>query len=193
MAPRDVEELKDDYFFKASDYYVTGRFAYLTWATDVCGNLFHHSIEMFLKGQLLLTMTKKDVRALDHSLPRIWRVFKTKVPDPRLKPYNRTIENIHAFESMRYPDSNTARGMLIHWEVTRASLDTLKPGGDKTRGLPKYVIALEEIDRLVLLLLELCSRNPKVCLRGRLPREERQHMLETANDPWQKYLRDHPE
>jgi hypothetical protein len=45
-----------DAFFKTgSQYYIAGRFAAFAWFHPVAGNLFHHAIEMYLKGALSKT------------------------------------------------------------------------------------------------------------------------------------------
>ena len=72
MSPADREGLKDEYFFTASEYYVSGRFAFWTKSMGICGNLFHHAIELFLKGHLLLTTPSKALKDdFRHNLPRI--------------------------------------------------------------------------------------------------------------------------
>lgn len=160
------ERVKNAYFFAASDYYAAGRFAFWTKAMSVCGNLLHHAIELFLKGHLLLTMTSEERKGLGHSLPRIWRVFKETVTDQRFAAFDRTIENVHAFEVARYPDIVIEKGALFHFELTRASLDQSRAVDQVPGQSPRYLLALEEVDRLVLLLFEVCSRNPEVFLPG---------------------------
>jgi hypothetical protein len=81
----DRDGLKDEYFFVASDYYVAGRFAFWAKLLGISGILFHHALEMFLKGHLLLTMTPDELKdRFGHNLTKIWRHFKTATGDASL-------------------------------------------------------------------------------------------------------------
>ena len=182
---RDRERLKDEYFFAASEYYAAGRFAFWTKSPSICGNLLHHAIELFLKGHLLLTMTPKELMDLSHSLPRIWRRFKKDtITDSRLAAFDRTIDNVHAFEALRYPDSVIEKGAIFHFEVTRADLDRSRAADHMPGQPPRYLLALEEVDRLVLLLFHVCSRNPAVFLRGKIANPGRLKYLTESNPVW---------
>ena len=99
----DLEQVKDEYFFTACDYYVAGRFAFWARSMSICGTQFHHALEMFLKGHLLLAYTVDEVSALGHDLPKIWELFKRTVGDPRLDAFDRMIGNVHAFEANPVP------------------------------------------------------------------------------------------
>jgi hypothetical protein len=182
LSPADPERLKDEYFFTASEYYVSGRFAFWSKTMGICGNLLHHAIELFLKGHLLLTIPSEVLKDdFKHSLPRIWRHFKETVGDPRLAAFDRTIENIHTFEALRYPDIVIERGAKFHFEVTRADLDRSR-GAHKVPGNPpRYLLALEEVDQLVPILFEVCSRNARVFLLGRLPNPDHRKFLLRVN------------
>jgi hypothetical protein len=181
MSPIDREGLKDEYFFTASQYYVSGRFAFWTRSMGICGNLIHHAIELFLKGHLLLTMSSEELKGLGHSLPVIWRRFKETVSDPRLGAFDRTIDNVHAFEALRYPDIVIERGALFHFEVTRVDLDKGRAADRVPGDPPRYLLALEEVDQLIPVLFEVCDRNPKPFLLGKLPGPDHQKFLLQAN------------
>ncbi len=182
----DPERLKDEYFFTASQYYVAGRFAFWTGLPGICGNLLHHAVEMFLKGHLWLTVTADDLKKLEHRLPGIWQRFKETSDDTRLTAFDRTIENVHAFEALRYPDIVIDKGMLFHITLTRKELDWCRAVDQVPGQPPRYLLALEEVDQLVLLLFEICSRNADVFLRGRLPNPELEKYLSRANSAWPK-------
>jgi hypothetical protein len=42
----------------------------------VTGNVFHHAVEMFLKGALAKTKPLSDLKKLGHNLPNIWKEFR---------------------------------------------------------------------------------------------------------------------
>jgi hypothetical protein len=74
-----------DAFFKTgSQYYIAGRFAAFAWLHPVAGNLFHHAIEMYLKGALSKTKSLSDLRKLSHDLLSGWAAFKVHANDRAL-------------------------------------------------------------------------------------------------------------
>jgi hypothetical protein len=181
LSPIDPERLKDEYFFTASQYYVSGRFAFWTRSMGICGNLLHHAIELFLKGHLLLTRSTAERKDFGHNLPLIWQHFKATVGDPRLAAFDRTIDHVHAFEALRYPDIVIEKEALFHFEVTRVDLDKSRAVDKVPGNPPRYLLALEEVDRLVSVLFEVCDRNPKPFLLGKLPSPDHEKFLLRAN------------
>jgi hypothetical protein len=66
-----------------SQYYTTARFAMHAQCMPVCGNLFHHAVEMLLKGGLARKRPLGDLKEnMGHRLKKLWREFKTDFPDP---------------------------------------------------------------------------------------------------------------
>jgi hypothetical protein len=85
-------------------YYVAARAA--TWAglLPVCGNLYHHSIEMFLKSGLARTYSLAELKKkFQHNLPRLWDAFKQQFPASCLGQFDELIEKIERFEEIRLP------------------------------------------------------------------------------------------
>jgi hypothetical protein len=114
-----------DAFFKIGcQYYVAGRFAAFAWFHPVVGNLFHHAIEMYLKGALSEKRSLSDLRKLSHNLPVIWKVFKVEANDSALDRFDATIAGLHDYEELRYPDSVMVRGMESTINIIRSSLST---------------------------------------------------------------------
>jgi hypothetical protein len=178
----DLEGIKHQYFFAASDYYVTGRFAYWEGAMSVCGNLLHHALELYLKGQLWLTVARAELKDdLGHNLPKIWKRFKTTIGDGRLDAFDQTIRDVHGFEVLRYPETIVEKGMFFHFTMTRADLEQFRATDRSPSNVPRYELALEEVDQLVALLFEVCSLTPSVFLRGHLPSADRDRYLARGN------------
>ena len=57
----------------------------------VCGNLFHHAVEMSLKSGLTKKRKLSELKDMLHNLKVIWRAFKEEFPDATLKKHNQTI------------------------------------------------------------------------------------------------------
>jgi hypothetical protein len=153
-----------DAFFKTGcQYYVAGRFAAFAWFHPVVGNLFHHAIEMYLKGALSKTKSLSDLRKLSHDLPGIWAAFKVQAHDAALDRFDATIAGLHDYEELRYPDSVIAKGMESTIDIIRSSLSTDATIGGSS--IPPYRVCVQEIDELVDVIFTAASRNPKAYLR----------------------------
>jgi hypothetical protein len=103
----------DDVFVgNACQYCVAARFLLHAQRIPVCGNLFHHAVEMLLKGGLA-KKRKLSLSALEkmkHKLKALWREYKSDFPDPGLKRHDKTISLLDKFEDIRYPDRVLASG-----------------------------------------------------------------------------------
>jgi hypothetical protein len=136
-------------------YYVSARFAMHAQCVPINGILFHHAIEMLLKGALLEKRTLSDVEQMRHWLKRIWRAFKEDFPAPQLKHHDGTISSLAKFHDLRYWEVESA-GMTSQWE--RPAHHVIVYGGMKT---PKqYVVVVSDIDDLVADIFKAASWNP---------------------------------
>jgi hypothetical protein len=143
---------------KGCEYYSVARFAVYAQLIDVCGNLFHHAVEMFLKAGLAKCgKTDAELRKMGHSLRKLWRAYKREYPNAGLEPHNETINQLDKHEEIRYPNSGPGSiGMLVQWSGKPAKIQT--SGSLKT---PKqYAIIVNEIDDLVADLFKTSSWNP---------------------------------
>ena len=149
-----------DYLFMegACQYYATARFAVHAGCAPVCGNLFHHAVERFLKAGLTQHRGLSDIERMRHNLKKLWRAFKADFPATALKQHDKTISCLHKFEDIRYPDKVIERGMgvSVEWSGPAGKVTTL--GRIKT---PKqYAIVVSDIDDLIADVFKVCSRNP---------------------------------
>jgi hypothetical protein len=139
-------------------YYVAARSAAMSRLLPVCGNLFHHSLEMLLKAGLSRHLSLRDLQnRFGHRLTDIWAAFKTQFASAgELDQFDGTIAKVHEFEDIRYPDKVLKLGaqMLVDWGAT--SSVALAFGAAP----PLYQLNVHDLDRLVAKILEACSRNP---------------------------------
>jgi hypothetical protein len=149
----------DEFFKVGSQYYVAGRFAAFAWFHPVVGNLFHHAIEMYLKGALSKPKGLSDLRKLSHNLPRIWSAFKVQANDPALDRFDAVITGLHDYEELRYPDSVLAKGMESTIHIVRPPIASAR-----ATSLPHYEICLQDMDELTDVIFTAASRNPKAYL-----------------------------
>jgi len=159
-------DLKTEYFRAATQYYIVGRFAAFPGFTPVCGNLFHHSIEMYLKGHLCKNFTTKQLKNWNHRLEKIWEVFKEQFSGADLDRFDETISDVDEFDIIRYPEKIIELGMISIVDFNRSGFF-----GDVSAGpQPAYKIYVDEIDSLVRAIFEKARINP-LFVKGGLGKE----------------------
>ena len=74
----------DDLFMQnACQYYATARFAMHAGCAPVCGNLFHHAVEMFLNVGLAQRRELSDLERMRHKLKeKLWPAFERTSQSP---------------------------------------------------------------------------------------------------------------
>jgi hypothetical protein len=108
----DADELFLDF---GMQYYIAARGSALAQQTPVLANIFHHAIENLLKAHLCQTRSLRDIyKQFRHDLPAAWTAFKAEVKDAsELPQFDNAIQQLHAFEDIRYPDAIVRDGAMI--------------------------------------------------------------------------------
>lgn len=149
-------------FYKlALEYYVVARSAFLGNSVFITGNLFHHAVEMLLKGHLSKTISLKDLahrKKFCHDLSKLWTAFKGTFPSDDLREFDEMIKELNKFEDIRYPDEILAHGAIIGLGLFRVEPVT---GLDPGRAETTYQIAVGDVDAFFARLFPLCRLNPK--------------------------------
>jgi hypothetical protein len=150
-----------DFFVKSGcEYYATARFAMYAQRPLICGNLFHHAVEMLLKAGLANRgKTLPDLESMGHNLKKLWREYKNDHPEADLERHNKTINRLNKHEEIRYPNPRLGSiGLSLQWSGEPAEVKTF--GGLRT---PKqYAIVVSDIDDLVSDVLRTSSWNTGV-------------------------------
>jgi hypothetical protein len=150
----------DAHFFVRSgyEYYANARFAMHAQSSYVCGNLFHHAVEMFLKSDLAKNgESLKELQRMGHNLKKLWRAYKRSHPNAALSCHDRTVNRLDKHEDLRYPDPALgAIGVSLEWSG--------EPGEVKTYGglrSPKqYAVVVSDIDDLIADIIRTTGWNP---------------------------------
>jgi len=157
------ERFKDTFCDLATQYYMAARLAARAGLISVHGNLFHHAVEMYLKAALVgtLPVAQMKQKLYSHDLTALWDRFKAKEADPALTRLDPTIQELHPFESIRYPNKIVDEGMIatVVWQAHHA---TTASGSAKMP--PKYEFIIEDIDNLVIEVLQRIPYNPKALI-----------------------------
>jgi HEPN domain-containing protein len=152
---QDKERLQTEYVRSALHYYITARFATINALVPLAGNLAHHAVELFLKAALLKNTTEKERKdKLRHDLPNIWERYKALMNKAELNKFDQTIADLDKFEGIRYPERIMRLGMTLEAGFVR------NPAPVQHAGMPRYELALEELDELVQLIFKLARLNP---------------------------------
>jgi hypothetical protein len=175
--PENTEDLKNLYFRYATDYYVAARFAFFARSIPTAGNLFHHAVELYLKGSLTHELNEKGRKNLGHRLERIWRRFKQSIREPGLDRFDGVIAALDNFENIRYPEKTARLGAGLGSSLAAPGPTLLGSFKDKT---PQYTIIIHQIDELVAELVQKSSLNPHF-LKVRISEEEKIYL--TRDNP----------
>ena len=145
------------------EYYIAARSAAREGLISMVGILFHHAIEMCLKARLShqYDLKKLSQKPFGHDLDALWHEFKAQFPQANLNRFDHTIQAVHAFWNIRYPDKIVAEGMQIHldWQPSAGVARSASP--------PCYEIIVTDIDHLILKVFEICSRTFSAFVGGR--------------------------
>jgi hypothetical protein len=154
----------------------TARFAMHAGCAPVCGNLFHHAVEMFPNVGLAQRRELSDLERMRHKLKeKLWPAFKEDFPNAHLTQHDKTLACVDKFEDIRYPDEvlKSGMGVLAVWSGRVSELP---------RGAEQYVIVVSDIDDLIVDVLKVYSRNP-VALIGSSNPAAREAITRTTTTP----------
>jgi hypothetical protein len=150
----------DSFAKSGCEYYTVARFAMHAGQPYVCGNLFHHAVEMLLKAGLAKDGTSlSELRDMRHNLRKLWRAYKDHHAEADLERHNKTVSRLDKYEDIRYPNPDLdSIGVAMEWASEPFEVKTF--GGLKT---PKqYPLRVSDIDDLVADMLKTSSWNPGV-------------------------------
>ena len=158
------ECISDAFLILGTQYFANARFSATSFPSviPICGNLYHHAIEMFLKGYLAKFTSSLELKKIGHSLLKLWNITKDKSNDKDLSTFDLVISNLDRFEEIRYPDSIVDNGMMVGVSDGFGP-DLIDQFSDEK---PRYKLRIQELDNLVKKIFDLVSVNPSVYFDG---------------------------
>ena len=181
MSPSESADMR--FMQLGVQYYIAARSTAVAQQIPVCGNLFHHAVEMVLKARLAQNLSLRDLAKIGHALPALWETFKSEFPTTSLVEFDAVISEITPFERLRYPNNMIVEGAAISLAWERSEVGAADPGA---AAIPNYNIVVADIDRLVAKVFEVCSRNPNFFFPASLPEYARYAI--TWRNPVGEYL-----
>ena len=148
------EKIDAEFMRLGVQYYVAARSTACAGLLPVCGNLYHHALEMFLKAGLSRKYSLAELKRCRHKLSDIWNAFKTDFRSTALLQFDETVAEIAKFEEIRYPDNVLEHGakMQVDWGPIPAQIGASSP--------PLYKLYPKNLDRLVWGIFSASCRNP---------------------------------
>jgi hypothetical protein len=182
----------DGFMRLGAEYYLAGRFAFLQ-RCRISANLFHHSVELFLKYDLLTDVPEAARRKYGHDLDRLWADFKDRDTSRiALARFDKVVAGLDDWEHLRYGSYRTSEtsGKGVAQTMTfMPQRVTIEPSYAEEE-VDEYVLCLEDVDDLVAVIVTSASINPAVLFLGLSPealdwysRDNRHALAEVPPNP----------
>jgi len=155
----DKLTLREFYTTSALEYHITARYAAFAGLSNVCGILFHHAIEMYLKGYHCSKLDAGQLKKLGHDLDESWKAFKKDFAGTGLERFDKTIRALDEHEALRYPERVAPAGAMT------VIINFSKPIGPQISNTKlnkgkQFDLVVDELDDLSKLILEKSKMNP---------------------------------
>lgn len=154
----------DGFMRLGAEYYLAGRFAFLQ-RCRISANLFHHSVELLLKYDLLTNVPGAARRKYGHDLHRLWADFKDlETSRMTLTRFDKVVADLDDWEHLRYGSyrmSETSGKGVAQTMIFMPQRVSIEPNFANEE-VDEYVLCLEDVDDLVAVIVTSASINPAV-------------------------------
>jgi hypothetical protein len=153
-------------------YYAIARFCASLFYVPVSVTMFHHAIEMLMKGYLVKTHSARLLasKAYGHNLQSLWALYKSTIRDESLSRFDKSINDLNEVEKLRYPDNMNEDGFIVNISIREPAPLQFSNAEDIDTGMlsrlnidnkPQYLINVSNLDVIALSIFEACQVNPK--------------------------------
>ena len=161
--PSRQDKMRDAFLVIGSQYFAQARYSSIAFYLPVSATLFHHAIEMLLKGYLSYYKSSAELKRIGHNLTEIWEMFKQQVGDSGLSCFDSTIMEIDKVELLRYPDAIVDEGYILHVSLGNPVVPLAFPDMDK---VPNYYVYISDLDAIAEKVFAACSVSPVPYFKG---------------------------
>lgn len=150
--------MRDAFLVLGSQYYAHARYSATEFYLPVSATLFHHSIEMLLKGYLIKFTASSELKKIGHNLVDLWDLFKDLSSIEHLSKFDESIQYLDQIELLRYPNAIVDKGYVLHISLGTPSIPIDLPG---TKEVPQYSISVSDLDAIIQEIYRACEVSPK--------------------------------
>lgn len=151
--PTRADKISDAFLVLGSQYYTLARYCADRQYLPVSVTLFHHAVEMLLKGFISKTSPTTNLKDLGHNLVKLWQIFKAQGNVPQFSKFDTAITNLNRVEALRYPTAMVDDGFVLNVRFgTKTPL--VFPG---TEELPPYFVDVSDLDEIAAAVFAACS------------------------------------
>lgn len=143
-------------------YYAIARFCASQFYMPICATLFHHSIEMLIKGYLINLEDSAKLKKIGHNLVKLWSMFTTAYGDTGLTKFDKSIKDLDKVELLRYPNIMVDEGFVLNVRLGVPN-PTRLPGLENH---PEYFVNVSDLDEIAMAIFTACKINPKLGFRN---------------------------
>lgn len=170
--PTREDRMVDAFLVLGSQYFALARYCAAQMYLPVSVTLFHHAVEMLLKGFLARSKTSRELKRFGHDLDVLWEEFKTATGDSGLARFDTTIAQLNRIELIRYPDAIVDQGYVLSVRLG-PPVPVDMPGME---GTPQYLVNVSDLDEIATTVFKACQvsvtpffKNAPQELRNSLP------------------------
>jgi hypothetical protein len=156
--PSREDKLREAFLVLGSQYFAHARYSSQIFYLPVSATLFHHAIEMLIKGYLIKFMKLSELKKIGHDLEKLWEMFKVHASRPDLIRYDQSIKRLNQIELIRYPETIVDKGYALHLSLGSPSIPMDIPG---TNHVPQYQISVSDLDNVATEIYSECGVSPK--------------------------------
>jgi hypothetical protein len=147
------DRISDAFLVIGSQYYVLARYSAGQFYLPVSVTLFHHAVEMLLKGYLSKRMTLAELKRIGHDLVTLWNRFMSDANAKELSRFDTTISHLDRVEMLRYPESMVDDGFALNVRIG-TPIPLVLPG---TEELPSYSVDVSDLDEIATAIFKACN------------------------------------
>jgi len=158
----ESDRLSSVYLELGCQYFAIARYCASISFGPIYATMFHHAVEMLLKGYLIKSYSSQDLKKVGHNLSKLWSMFKSSAGIKTLAHYDKTITELNRVELLRYPDAMVEHGFVLNVKQGTPTPSRLS----KKKDQPQYFVNVSDLDDITLTVFNNCNVNPKAVFRN---------------------------
>ena len=156
------ERLSSLYLELGSQYFVIARYCASISFGPIYATMFHHALEMLIKGCLIKSYSSQDLKRVGHNLSKLWSMLKSSTGTKTLTRYDKTINDLNKVELIRYPDAMAKQGFVLNVKLGIPEPSRIS----KKNNQPQYFVNVSDLDDIALEVFNICKVNPKAAFKN---------------------------